>query len=289
MWFWYALGFAVLSSVGVIIAKKVMKTVDQYTYLLINGLFTAPILLIIGLLFFDIPKFDTTFWTVTVIGTSISVFAAILAYKAIRESEISLISPISAFNPVFTAIISFFTLKETISVKHILGIMIIVTGTYLLQLSKSQKGFFEPIKALFTHNGVRLTLFAQFLWAVTPSLEKTAIVHTSPQNPPFAAFVGQIIAILIYIPLVGKLSKNSLQAFKLNYKWFLIAGLISGLAITFAFIAYNLSSLGMVTAVFKSSVLFTVILGWLFFKERNIKEKLLGTLVMLVGVTLLVV
>lgn len=289
MWFWYALGFAILSSFGIIIAKKVMGTVDQYTYLLINGLFTAPTLLIIALIFFGIPTFDTTFWTVTLIGTSISVFAAILAYKAIRESEISLISPISAFNPAFTAIISFFTLKEVISLKNIFGIVIIVSGTYLLQLSKSQKGFFKPIKTLFTHKGVRLSLFAQFLWAVTPSFEKTAILHTFPQNPSFAAFIGQIIAIFIYIPLVWKLSKNPIKSFKLNFKWFLIAGLISGLAISFAFIAYNLANLGVVTAVFKLSMVFTVFFGWFFFKEKNIKDKLLGTFVMLAGVTLLVI
>lgn len=289
MWFWYALAFALLSSIGTIIAKKVMKSVDHYTFLLINSIFIAPFLLIFALYFYGIPKLDTTFWIVTLLGTAISVFAAILAYKAIRESEISLVGPLSAFNPIFTTIVSFFTLKELISLNDILGILLIVLGAYALQFSKNKNGLLAPIVALSTYKGVRLTLVANLLWAITPTFEKTAIFHTFPQNPSFAAMIGQIIAIAIYIPLVGKLSKNPVQAFKLNYKWFLLAGLLGGLGITFAFIAYSTSPLGISTAVFKLSILFTVLFGWVFFKEKDIKEKLLGTIIMLLGVTLIVI
>lgn len=289
MWFWYAITFAIISSFSVIIAKKVMQKVDQYTYLFVSSLFTVPFLLILALVFFQIPSLDTTFWRAIVVGTVISVTAALLAYKAIRESEISLVNPISAFNPLFTAIISFFTLKEVINIRGILGIVTIVAGAYILKISKSKKGFFEPIRALVTHRGVQLSFLAYFLWAITPTFEKTAILHTSPQNPSFAAFVGQIVAILIYIPLVMKLSKKPFEAVRLNVKWFLLVGMLGGLGVTSAYMAFSLTNLGFATAIFKLSMVFTVILGWVFFKEKDIKQRLLGSLVMLLGVTLLVI
>lgn len=288
MWFWYALAFAVISSFSVIIAKKVMQEVDQYTYLLVSSLFTAPFLLILALIFFKLPSLDRTFWLATIVGTVIGVIGAVLAYKAIRESEVSLVNPISAFNPVFTAIISFFTLKEVIDIRGVLGIVTIVVGAYMLQISKSKKGFLEPIKALVTHKGVRLSFLAYFLWAITPTFEKTAILHTSPQNPSFAAFVGQCVAILIYIPLVIKMSEKPFESARLNIKWFLLVGVLGGLGITSAFMAFSLTNLGFATAIFKLSMIFTVVLGWIFFKEKDIKQRLLGSLVMLLGVTLLV-
>lgn len=288
MWFLFALAFAIISSFSVIVAKKLMKDIDQYTYLLASSIFTAPFLLITALVFFKPPSLDNVFWLVTIIGTAVSVTAAILAYKAIRESEVSLVNPISAFNPVFTAIISFFTLKEVISTRAVLGIIMVVAGAYILQISKTQKSLWAPVKALINHKGVRLSFAAYFLWAITPTFEKTAIFHTNPQNPSFAAFVGQLIAISIYIPLAIRMSKKPLKVIKPNLKWFLLVGVLGGVGITCAFVAYSLSPLGVSTAVFKLSMVFTVILGWLFFKERDIKERLLGSLVMLGGVTLLV-
>jgi len=288
MWFVYALVFAVTSSFSVLVAKKIMRNVDQYTCLLFSSIFTFPFLLTLSLLFYKVPKIDGPFWFSVVVGTAISVSASILAYKAIRESEISLVNPISAFNPVFTAIISFFTLGERIDLRDMGGILLVVTGAYFLQLSKSKRNVLAPFKALLTHNGVRLSFVAYFLWAITPTFEKTAIFHTFPQNPPFAALAGQVMAIAIFAPLVLRLSKKPLEGVRASWKMFLVIGLLGGVGVTSAFIAYSLSPLGVVTAVFKLSMIIVPILGWLFFKEKDIKERILGSLIMLLGVILLV-
>lgn len=172
MWFYFAIAFAVLSSCSVLVAKKVMREVDQYTYLLLVSIFTAPYLLIFSLIFFDLPKLDSSFWLATITGTIISVVASIFVYRAIKESELSLVNPISAFNPIFTTIIAFFFLGEILQPKDILGVVIVVIGTYILQLSKSQNGFFEPLKGLINHKGVQLAFIGFFLWGITPSFEK---------------------------------------------------------------------------------------------------------------------
>lgn len=52
--------------------------------------------------------------------------------------------------------------------------------------------------------------------------------------------------------------------------------------------AFSLTKLGYATAIFTLSMPFTVILGWLFFKEKDIKARFLGSVVMLIGVILLV-
>lgn len=289
MWFFYALAFAVISSFSVIVAKKVMQSVDHLTYLLIVSILTVPLLLLASFVSFGIPVVDKTFWLVIIADAAISTAGGILAYKAIRESEVSLVNPISAFNPVFTAAIAFFVLGEAVGVKGFLGIVAVVAGAYTLQISKSKEGFFEPIKAMVTHKGVQLSFAAYFLWAITPSLEKTAIFHTFPQNPSFAAFAGKVLSILIYIPIVLAKERTPFKIVVANWKLILLDGLLGGLGITAAFAAYSLSPLGFATAIFKLSVILVPVLGWKFFKERNIKERILGSLIMLLGVVLLVI
>jgi uncharacterized membrane protein len=288
MWFLYALTFAFVSSLSVIIAKKVMKNMGEIDFLLYSSLFILPFLFLISSLFFERPQLNQKFWIATVVGTVISLTAAILAYRAIKNSEISLISPISAFNPIFTTLVSAVTLNEIIKPKTGLGILVIVLGAYLLQISKTSQGLFFPIRALVSHKGVQLSFAAYLLWSITPTFEKTAILNTFPQNPPFAAMMGQIIAIVIYSLFVIKKKGNPLKAIKTNWKLLIISGLLGGIGITAAFKAYTLNSLGPVTAVFKLSMIITVFFGWLFFKEKDIKERLLGSFTMLAGVILLV-
>lgn len=242
----------------------------------------------ISLVFYRIPNLDTTFWLVTIFGTLISVVAAILAYRAIRNSEISLVNSISAFNPVFTTIISFIVLGEKIAIKGVFGVLLVVVGGYLLQLSEAKKDWLRPLKALLRHKGVQLSFLAYFLWAVTPAFEKTAVIHTTPNNPPFAAFVGQVIAVIILFPIVAKLSPQNIKKGLKMWKMFLLNGFLAGAAISLAFIAYKLTALGALTAVLKLNLVFVPVLGWVFFKERDFKERLLGSVVMLIGVILLV-
>lgn len=286
MWFLFALTFALTSSLGVIIAKRVMKEVDEYLYLWLVNIFTLPFLLIIILYFFQIPNIDSIFLSSMAAAVVIGSAGAIFAYRGIRISDVSLVNPISSFNPIFTAIISFLFLGEKLDNGGVIGILLVVFGAYLLNLSKSKKGVFEPFMALAKHKGVQLSFLAYFLWAITPTLEKTAILHTTPQVPPFASFVGMVGSIVVFTPFVVRFSARPIRLIKKNLGFFILAGALGGIGLASAFIAFSLTNLGFATAIFKLSMLFTVIFGRLFFKE-DIKDRLIGSLIMLVGVYLL--
>jgi len=85
-----------------------------------------------------------------------------------------------------------------------------------------------------------------------------------------------------------RFSDRPIGALKKNWKWLLLGGVLGGVGITLAFLAFSLGSLGAVTALFKLSMIFVPILGWLFFKEHNIRQRIVGSVIMLVGVILLV-
>lgn len=290
MWFPFALSFALITSVGVIIAKRIIGRMDEYLYLFISGIFTLPFLFLIILTFYEIPKFDLIFTTSILASAILDVFAAIFAYRAIRISDVSLVAPLSAFNPVFTVGVSFVALGEKVGYQGVFGILLVCIGAYVLQISQTKKGWLTPLKSLLTSQGVKLSLAAYFIWAVTPIFQKTAILHTSPQVPPFASFSGMLVATLLFRSLMLKFSKTEgkLALVKKFVPLLILAGILGGAGQAAAFMAFSLTNLGFATAVFKLSMIFTVILGWLFFKEKSIQDRLAGSVIMLAGVLLLI-
>lgn len=288
MWFFYAFGFAFLGSIGTLIAKKILKSMDEYSFIVFGNLFAIIPLFLIILFFYQLPKIDNTFILAMIGSVSLDFFAILLAYRAIKISEISLISPISAFNPVFTSIVSFFTLREMLDHRSIVGIVLIVFGSYLLQIKHIKEGLLTPIKKLFEHKGVQMAFGANLLFSITPTFQKIAIQHTFPQVPPFVSLVGLFSMMILYSFVVKKKSKKVIKSIKINIKLLLVGGLLASIAQAFAYIAFSKGNLGPVTAVFKFSMIFVVLWGWIFFKEKNIKERLLGSTVMLIGVALLV-
>lgn len=287
MWFLFALAFALITSITTIVAKKIMQDTGEYLYILLTTVFTLPFLFLIVIYFYEIPQFDKTFLLVLAASTSLDVLAAIFAYRAIKITEVSLIAPMAAFNPVFTTGVSFIALGEKIGVRGIIGILTVCVGAYVLQISKRQKGWLSPIRTLLVNKGVQLSLIAYFIWAITPIFQKTAILHTTPQVPPFASLVGTVGLGIAFVPIVAKLSKRPVFFAKRYLKLFILLGVLGATATASAFIAFSQAQLGFVTSIFKLSIVFTVIFGWLFLKEKNIRDKILGSTIMLAGVILL--
>ncbi|GAC1344365.1 MAG: hypothetical protein NVS2B12_33370 [Ktedonobacteraceae bacterium] len=68
-----------------------------------------------------------------------------------------------------------------------------------------------------------------------------------------------------------------------------VAVFIAGIAPLLGFTAIATGFVGPVTALFKLSAVFTIVWGWLFLREENIRQRLVGALVMLVGGALITV
>lgn len=235
------------------------------------------------------PTVSSKFYSLIFTSTIFEIIATISSFVAISISPISLISPISSFNPVFTTIIAAATIGEIPSLFKLTGILTVVLGAYLLNASDIKGGLLLPFKKLFSNRGVQLFFLANLMWAVTPIFQKQAIFQTEPISPLFVSFFGLILVTISILPFViFKKMNNPIEQVKKNLKWYILIGPSATLAMWAAFTAFSLAPLGLVTSVFKLSVLFTILWGFLFFKEERIWERLLGAGVMILGTVLLV-
>lgn len=287
MWFWLALYFALWSSIGVAIFKKVLKNTDVLVFIAYGSMMSS---LSIGgfLLLRGFPEVDAIFWQNIIIAALLGILVNLSYITAIKIAPISLTAPMAASTPLVATLFAFLILSETVTAIRFLGIITIMVGAYILNITDLRNGIFEPIRNLVFNRGVQLMFIAQALVGVTPIFEKTAIFHTKPQEPLMVAFVGVLFMTLVFFPLAHIKIKNSFSQFRKNMWWFILPAPISVFAYWAVFTAYTLTNLGYVTAILKLSMLFTILWGGLFFKETNIKERLLGGGVMLVGTILLV-
>ena len=119
---------------------------------LIRLLYVFPFLFI-ELIIVPWPKLDMTFWACLAIGLSRE-FATFLSYmRAIKVSPLSLTIPFLAFTLAFVMLTGYLLLGETLDTWGILGIALIVAGSYVLNLSKMKDEWLNPWKAIFKEQG----------------------------------------------------------------------------------------------------------------------------------------
>ncbi len=233
-----------------------------------------------------IPTFDWLFAFGVLGSAGLNVVAQLASTRALKLADVSLVTPLLIFSPVFTVLISAVFLGEIPSARGLFGVGCVLVGAYWLNRN-SGSDWFAPFKALAFTPGVLLVLLAGLLWAITPLFEKTAILHTYPEDPRFTAFIATLLLTLMLTP--AALARGRSAVTKLfSYRWELIsAGLIAGTAPVLGYTAFSLGLVGYVTTLFKLSTLLTVIWSFFFLKEHSLAQRLPGSAMMVVGAILI--
>ncbi len=287
MWAILALGAAVLSSFNPILYKRILKDADSLLVVWGVTLLSLPLL---GLFTFvltpQIPKQDWLFAFGVIGSAALNAVAQIAFARALKMADASLITPLLIFSPVFTLLFSALILGEIPSLKGLSGVGLVLFGAYWLN-RKSDAGWLAPFRSLAQTPGVGLVLLAGLLWSITPLFEKTAILHTNPESPRFAAFVATALLTLLLTPAVMARGKSAINKLTLHGKDMLLAGLIAGISPVLGYTAMSLGFVGYVTTLFKLSTFMTVLWGFLFLKEHGLAQRLPGSLIMVIGAILI--
>jgi len=112
-----------------------------------------------------------------------------------------------------------------------------------------------------------------------------------PPSGPFVAFVGTMLLVVLLTPNAFFSSnttetseqKKGWSGLRIHTRALLLAIFIAGIAPLFGFPAIALGLVGYVTALFKLRSVLTILWARLFLDERQMKSRLLGALVMVVG------
>ena len=173
--------------------------------------------------------------------------------KALSVGELSTLAPINSYKPVVALLAGLIFLKEVPSIEDICGIVLIIAGTYFVL---NTKGASNKKAVFYRLSGVTNTFI---LWSLS----------------------GLLFSFLFMI-----LSKNKPEIKSYKYQFLLILSVgIMQYATNYVFANMNVSS---ALALFQLSTILSVFLGANIFHEKNLKRKLAGSIIMVIGAIIII-
>ena len=135
MWRYYALLSALFAALTAIFAKVGVKGINSD---LATAIRTLVILLITwGIVFFgnhvgEIKEINRHTWTFLILSGIATGLSWLFYFKAIQEGDVSRVAPIDKLSVVLTIYLSFLFLKEPVSLRVIIGGLLITGGSILM-------------------------------------------------------------------------------------------------------------------------------------------------------------
>jgi len=281
LWFILSLLTAIFESAKDLSSKRALQKLDEYVAAFALRFFALPFLL--PLLFFIDWSHDIIFWQALFVTVSLNIITTILYMKAIKISPLSITIPMVTFTPAFLLLTSPLILGEFPNIYGVVGILLVVLGSYTLNIRDVKKGFLAPFRALARERGPILMLMAVFIWSITANFDKIAIMHSSPI---FFVVNSYVFLSLGLLPIALKKSKY-IKHSSGNIKYLLPIGFFAALMSIFQMTAFSIALVAYVIAIKRMSSVFTTLGGHFFFKEIRIRERLLGVCIMVLGVLLI--
>jgi drug/metabolite transporter (DMT)-like permease len=267
--------------------KKALVSNNEYIVAWMRLILSLP-LLFVTLLFIPFPKIDKYFYIAFFASLPLEILSIILYIKALRLSPLSLTLPFLALTPLFLIFVSYIIVGEKVSLFGSLGIFLIVLGSYTLNISRLREGILKPIKAISKEKGSVLMIGVAFIYSITSSLGKIAIEHSSALFFGATYFASLVIFFTPIALYKGREGLKDLLKKNIFPKSLLLPGIFYSFMIISHMLAMSIAKVAYVISVKRMSLLIGVFYGWIFFREENIRERLLGAILMFIGFVLVV-
>ena len=145
--------------------------------------FGIPVLGII-LFFVGIPEVEPVFWIALFVGVPLNVVATILYMKALKLSDISLVSPIKAMAPMALLVTSPIMINEFASPFGVIGVVFVTFGVYALKISSaSTDDILAPFRAILNKRGTQYAFVVMIIYSITSNSNGTRTGESGRSGP----------------------------------------------------------------------------------------------------------
>ncbi len=277
MWFILSLLAGLLFAVNrLIVRSSLTKKVNLFAFGAIHEVLAGVILLPVAFLQLSFPKSNETF--IALILSVIFIFLAdLFAFLSLTHIEATLYQIIGQLRHIIVLIGAYILFTEAITLIKIISIFLIILGVYIALSVKSKvKITRSVIYALFS----TICIGLGFLFI------KEATVDVAPAVSASLSLI--VSGILIYLIMYGTKKHRSELNLKGNRKNLIIAAVTFALFEFTLFTALSSGQASLVTPVTQSSMIFTLIGGYMYLQEKNnLSKKIIGGVLILAGIIML--
>lgn len=234
------------------------------------------------------PVLTLAFWGWIAILMPLEITAMWLYMRAIRESPLSLTLPYLAFTPVFNILTGYVFLGERVSQAGSIGILLVVSGAWLLNIKAARHNgglnILAPFRAIVRERGSRLMLMTAAIYSFTSVLSKAAMLHVTPAF--FGPFYFVVLAVATALVFASR-DVSSWKALGHHPLVHLSIGVCMAVMVVAHFFAIAHIEVAYMVAVKRTSLLFGILYGAWLFREQGLTRNLGAGGLMVAGVYLI--
>lgn len=281
-WYLFALGAAIFTSFAAIIEKKALLKEHALEFSTVLAIVNVVLSVsFIHLLDFNFP---TNFWYLIIVSGILAGIAFLLVAKSVRHMEISMVSPVLVFAPVFVLILSILFINETATLTQFMGIGFMVVGLYFLETHKHD--LLAPFKTIIKSKYIHFIFLALFLYAFSAIMERY-MLRGGLINIFTLLFLAQIIVAIVLVGLIFIQHdgwKGIKHGFKSAGKWIVLVAIFTVVYRLLQNQAVSMESIFLVSPIKRLSSVFVILVGGDLFHEKHLVKKVIATIIMLIGI-----
>ena len=225
------------------------------------------------------------FWFYSVMGGFAGALGNGFLVRALQIGDLSILGPVNSYKSVVGVIMAIFLLGEIPNLIGLIGIVLIIYGSYFV-LDTTEVRFSW---VLLKRKEIQYRIAAMVLTAIEAVFIKKIILNSSVK----IAFVswcwfGAVFAFLLLfiyrIDLKKEISKVNMSCI---YKYAFLVVCVGTMQMTTNY-TFDHMPVGYALSLFQFSTIVSVLLGHQIFKEKDIRKKLIGTIIMVAGSVIII-
>jgi drug/metabolite transporter (DMT)-like permease len=247
------------------------------------------------LLFRGLPNVTPRFWPVWGANAVGNLGAWYLFFSALRTGDLGITYPLLALTPVFVVPVEWILLRELPTPVGVLGIGVLVAGVYLLNVQTAREGLLAPMAALAKDASAMKALAVALLWSVAGTLDRVAVLESSPAFYGVMLCAGQAALFLPFAIFAdrGAADRGARRGIRERLSpcgtgTLVVHGLFFACMLVMQMEALTLQRASYVLSIKRAGSVVAVLIGHLAFREEGLGPRLVGTLVTLAGASILV-
>ena len=251
--------------------KKLTKSGEAATCIncinyILMSLISIPLLLLV-----NFSLITPEFWLYAIAGGITGAIGNCFMVLALKQGELSVLGPINSYKAIVGMIFGIFLLHEYPNIYGLLGIGLIIIGSYFI---------LESPKALLRKD-IQYRIYALIFTAIEAVFIKKVIILSSIASSfIISSFLGAIFSYLI----MRILENEKLHiATKENSIMYISTTLCFAIMTFTTAYVFKYMNVGYALSLFQLSIILNVILGYKLFNEKKLIKKLLGSLIILIG------
>lgn len=251
--------------------KKLTKSGEAATCIncinyILMSLISIPLLLLV-----NFSLITPEFWLYAIAGGITGAIGNCFMVLALKQGELSVLGPINSYKAIVGMIFGIFLLHEYPNFYGLLGIGLIIIGSYFI---------LESPKALLRKD-IQYRIYALIFTAIEAVFIKKVIILSSIASSfIISSFLGAIFSYLIMRILENE--KLHIPTKKNSIMYISTTLCFAIMTFTTAYV-FKYMNVGYALSLFQLSIILNVILGYKLFNEKKLIKKLLGSLIILIG------